>query len=157
MDTKNSNLTHEQKINYFGSFPPIVQLVGIVVGIGLEIIFQTKIFPQDTARLVGIILIIISTIIIFWALKTSHNFRKNEKRGESRNFHKGPYRWSDNPTSFSLAILIVGFGTLVNSLMIVIMSALGYIVSYFLFEKKKQKLMLEKYSDDYKNYKDKLK
>lgn len=147
----------EQHINYLGSFPPMIQFAGLIIGVFMEFIFPTKMFPPRTAQVIGIALILLATIVILWSQKASAEFRSREKRGEARNFHKGPYRWSDNPTSFSLALLIIGFGFMLNSLMIVILSAVGYWISYVVYEEKKQKIMVERYKDDYVNYKKKIK
>ncbi len=151
------NLTPEQRINYLGSFPPIVQFVGVVVGVIIEFIFPTKMFPPETSQIVGIVFILVSTILIFWSQKASADFRVREKRGETNNFSSGPYKWSDNPTSFSLVLLVVGFGFLLNSLMVVIFSAIGYMFSLAFYESEKRKIMTEKYKDQYVEYKKKVK
>ncbi len=153
----NKDFTHEQRINYLSSFPPIIQFVGVVLGVILEFIFPTKLFPVNISQTLGIIFIVLSTLLIFWSQKASAGFRAGEKKGHAPNFSSGPYKWSDNPTSFSLAILVVGFGFLMNSLMVVIFSAIGYLLSLSVYENKKKKIMTEKYKDQYVEYKKKVK
>jgi protein-S-isoprenylcysteine O-methyltransferase Ste14 len=156
MDTRNNNITHEQRINYLGSFPPILQFIGVIFGIFLSVLFPSKMLPAGLANTVGITLIVVATTLIFWSLKTSAKFRKREKKGEARNFHTGPYKWLSNPTSFSLAILVIGLGFLMNSLMIICLSAVGYWLSYIIYEEEKEKIMTEKYKDEYTEYKKKV-
>jgi protein-S-isoprenylcysteine O-methyltransferase Ste14 len=149
-------LSREQHINYLGSFPPMVQFGGLILGVFMEFILPTKLFPPMTAKIIGTVLVVLATIIILWSQKASAEFRAREKKGEARNFRKGPYRWSDNPTSFSLAMLIIGFGFIVNSLMIVALSAIAYWISYIVYEEKKQKIMMETYKEEYIDYKKKI-
>ncbi len=156
-ETSHRELSSEQYISYLGSFPPIVQFSGLIIGVFMEFVFPTKMFPPHTAQMLGAIIVVLATLIIWWSQKTSAAFRLREKRGEARNFRKGPYRFSDNPTSFSLALLIVGFGCMLNSLMIVLLSIIGYWVSFIVYETKKRRIMLEKYKDDYADYKKKIK
>jgi protein-S-isoprenylcysteine O-methyltransferase Ste14 len=157
MDTRNNNITHEQRINYLGSFPPIIQFVGVIFGVFLSVLFPTKMVSDTLAQVLGIIFIVVATVLIFWSQKTSAKFRMREKKGELLDFHTGPYKWLSNPTSFSLAILVIGFGFLMNSVMIICLSAVGYWLSYIIYEEEKQKIMTEKYKDDYTNYKKKVK
>ena len=157
MEEPKHHFSKEQHINYLGSFPPIVQFVGVLLGVFLEFIFPTKLFPETTARVLGTIFILLATVLILWSQKVSADFRSSEKNGVVKNFSKGPYRWSDNPTSFSLALLVVGFGFLMNSLMIVILSAIGYLLSYKIYGSRKEKIMFEKYKDEYVDYKKKIK
>jgi protein-S-isoprenylcysteine O-methyltransferase Ste14 len=157
MESKKHDLTHEQQITYWGSFPPIIQFLGLIIGIIFEYFFPTKMFPPHTSEILGIVLIILGSIIIFSAQKASAAFRARERRGEVRVFHKGAYRWFHNPTSFALALLVIGLGFILNSLMIVLLSAVGYWLSYIVYEEKKQRIMTEKYKDDYTNYKKKIK
>ncbi len=153
---KDHNLSKEQNINYLGSFPPMIQMAGLIFGVFLEFIIPTKMFPPHTAQIIGAVLVVLATVVILWSQKTSAEFRKREKQGEARSFSKGPYRWSDNPTSFSLALLVIGFGFMLNSLMIVALSAVGYWLSYMVYERRKKILMEEHYKDDYINYKKKI-
>jgi protein-S-isoprenylcysteine O-methyltransferase Ste14 len=151
------DFTHEQHITYLGIFPPMIQFLGLVIGIIFQYFFPAKMFPQSISETVGIILIILGTIIVYMSQKASAAFRARERRGEARVFHKGVYRWFHNPTSFALALLVIGLGFILNSLMIVLLSAVGYWLSYIVYEEKKQRIMTEKYKDDYTNYKKKIK
>ncbi|MEN9582976.1 MAG: Phospholipid methyltransferase [Candidatus Parcubacteria bacterium] len=156
MDKRNNNITHEQRISYLGSFPPIIQFIGVILGVFLSILIPSKMLPSGLAHVLGILFILVATLLIFWALKTSARFRHRERKGEARNFHSGPYRWLRNPTSFSLAVLVIGLGFLMNSLMIVCLSAVGYWLSYIVYEEEKERIMEEKYKEEYINYKNKV-
>lgn len=158
-DKKNMSAKHsdEQHINFLASFPPMIQFGGLIIGLFLEFIYPTKFFPPHTSQVIGTIIIVISSALILWSQKTSKKFRDTEKRGGVRNFTKGPYRYSDNPTSFALALLTIGFGFLVNSLAVVALSAIGYWISFAVYEQKKQKIMANKYKEEYVDYKKKIK
>lgn len=157
-NTKNSSqYSDEQNINFLGSFPPMIQFGALIIGVFLEFVFPTKFFPPHTSQIIGAVIVVIASLLILWSQKTSKKFRDTEKRGGVRNFQKGPYRYSDNPTSFSLSLLIIGFGFLANSLGIVILSAIGYWISFAVYEQKKQKIMADKYKEEYVDYKKKIK
>jgi len=149
--------TPEQHLNYLSSFPPIIQFGALIIGVFMEFILPTKFFPSETAKIVGVVFVVLASVLILWSQKASAEFRRHEKNGEARNFRKGPYKWSDNPTSFSLGLLITGFGFLVNSFMIVVLAAVSYWVSYAIYENKKGKIMMEKYKEEYSDYKKKIK
>ncbi len=154
---KNPQFSPEQRINYLSSYPPIIQFIGVILGVCFDFFFPTKAPATHWGQIGGIFLILIATIVIFWSQKASAAFRTREKRGDPRHFLGGPYKWSSNPTSLALFLLIIGFGFLINSLMIILMSAIGYWISFIVYEEKKQKIMTEKYKNEYTDYQKKIK
>lgn len=149
-------LTDEQRISQLASFPPMVQFMGVLVGAVFEVVYPTHLFPEKAAHIIGVVFLALATIVIVWSQKSSAEFRRREKEGKERNFHLGPFRYSKNPTSFSLALLIIGLGFLLNSLMIISGAVVAYWLSYIVYHKQKEKILTAKYSDDYENYKKKI-
>ncbi len=72
-------------------------------------------------------------------------------------FAKGPYKVLKSPTNLGLMILMIGFGFLMNSVIVVLMALLSYIISQWTFIRKQQALLKEKYGDHYVEYTENVK
>ncbi len=139
------------------SFPPMTQFVGLILGALLDFLYPVRLFPPETATKIGLLVLFVSTLIIIWSQHASNKFRRNEKEGKTRTFLNGPYRFSTNPTSFGLALLTISLGFILNSIIIVGASAAAFLISHFFYGVRKEKLLEEKYQDEYREYKKKIK
>ncbi len=127
---------------YFGAF-----LVGLV----LDFIFPIKILEKNITIYSGIIFLFLATFLIFWAQKTSRNLDKNNLKKET--FCKGPYRYTRTPTSWGLFFLILGFGIMVNAFFIILFTVISFIVTKFVFLRKQEEILAQKYGEPYLEYK----
>ncbi len=135
-------LAHSYSI-YFFSF-----LFGII----LDFIFPFNLMDIPFAFYIGIIFIIVGPAIIFWAQSTSRNL-KIDDHVTKHTFQKGPYRFSRLPTNFGLAILILGFGVLMNAFFVVVFTLLSLIVTKFTFLRREEDILEKKYGAPYLEYK----
>ena len=122
-----------------------------IIGVIFDYIFPMKIFQNPTVNSLGIILMIIATLLILWAQRTSRNL--NIENLTKRTFMKGPYKYSRSPTHWGLSMLMFGFGITVNAFFIVITTIISYLVAKYTFLKKEEKLLARKYGEPYKEYK----
>lgn len=150
-------MTPEQKINHLGSFPPMVQFMGVLIGAFVDFFYPWRLFPERTSTAIGLLFLLFATMIIAWSQSASRKFRRSEREGKEISFFNGPYRFSSNPTSFGLALLTIGLGFLLNSIIIVGASAVAFWLSHIFYNIRKEKIMEEKYQDEYRNYKKKIK
>jgi protein-S-isoprenylcysteine O-methyltransferase Ste14 len=121
----------------------------------LDFIFPLKVFETFNATLVGAIFLFLGTILILWAQKSSLNLKKDDISKEI--FYHGPYRYTRSPTHLGLFFLILGFGLINNAMFVVVFSIISFFVSKFVFIKKEEKILAERYGTPYIEYKKSVK
>lgn len=132
----------------------LMYFFAVVAGLLLQMTLPIKVIPQTLASIIGIIFLILAPILIVWAQRSSApRFLKNEDATTKKDFSIGPYAFSRTPTHLGLDLLIVGFGFLINSVFIIIFSIISYLLTRFIFVRKQEKILGEKYGKDYHKYK----
>jgi len=126
-----------------------------LVGTYFNLFFNFKIFSSSLAVLMGLILLLFGTILVFWAQGTSRNLNKEEINKEA--FAHGPYSFTRSPTNFGLFFLVLGFGLIANSPSIILCSIISFFLAKFIFLRKEEKILAEKYGDAYLEYKKSVK
>lgn len=104
------------------------------------------------ATSVAIVCFILGPLLIFWAQNTSG---KRKQKGDDKQhayFNYGPYRYMRNPTHLGLVILVTGYAVISGSIIFLLITILGYIVSNMLF-RKYEVIITETYGEQYKKYK----
>jgi len=99
----------------------------------------------------GISLIFLASLFILWAQKTSRNLKKENLTKES--FYKGPYCFTRSPTHLGLFLLMLGFGIMNSSTLIVIFSIFSFIITRLVYLQKEEKILEKKYGAPYIEYK----
>jgi protein-S-isoprenylcysteine O-methyltransferase Ste14 len=103
-------------------------------------------------------MLIVSSLIIYWAQFTSSNYKKRIGKESSRShFEHGPYKYLRSPTHFGLFIMTLGFSLIINSLFSVLFTFIAYLISKFFFLKKEEEILEGKYGEAYTEYKKKVK
>lgn len=135
-----------------------VFLIAIILGVFFDTLLKEKIFSSNIYQWVGFFMLIFSSLIIFWAQKTSMDYKKNiNKRENKSHFESGPYQYLRSPTHFGLFIMTLGFGLIINSLFTIVFTIIGYTISKLFFLKKEEILLENKYGQVYSDYKKKVK
>ncbi|MCE9548822.1 hypothetical protein K8Q98_00245 [Candidatus Nomurabacteria bacterium] len=123
-----------------------------LLGFFLSLAFPIKILSSAITRPSGFILLVLASILIFWAQHTSRNLdKKDELKKES--FCRGPYRYTRSPTHLGLFLLFFGFGVLINSFFIMLTTLVSFFVTKFIFVNKQEAILTEKYGAPYLEYK----
>ena len=133
-----------------------IYLCAIILGLILNIIFPVY-FSSVTCDYEGLIAMTLGSYLIYWAQSTSGSMHKEtvEEKDEP-NFERGPYRYSRNPTHVGLALATLGFGLIMGSYFIVILSAVAYAVTKLIFLPKEEKILAEEYGSIYCQYQAKV-
>ena len=126
-----------------------------LAGVYLDFIFKIKIFTSSLALPAGIIFLVFASFLILWAQKTSRNLDIKNLSKES--FSKGPYRYTRSPTHWGLFLLMLGFGIIVNALFVILSTLISFLISRFVFLKKQEDVLAQKYGDPYLEYKKEVK
>lgn len=89
----------------------------------------------------------IGPIVIWWAQNTS------AVKSDTPYFERGPYRFVRNPTQIGILILVSGYTAVSGSIIFLLATLIGYLISNSFF-KKYELLLHREYGEQYKQYKD---
>ncbi len=131
--------------------------LSIIIGIVLEYWFPLNLFPKPMTTL-GAALFVGGTLLIVWAQTTTRSGageRHANSAIDENHFAKGPYKYYRNPTHMGLTMLVVGYGFILNALMIVLTVFITSLISHFVFVKKEEAMLASKYPA-YEEYKKKV-
>ncbi len=122
-----------------------------ILGVFLDLVFPVKIFHNSAVTIIGLLLIILSPLLILWAQRTSRDLR-NVENIKKEHFCRGPYCYTRNPTHLGLVILMLGFGIMANAFFIVLFTVIYTIFARFIFIKKEELILVNKYGAPYIEY-----
>jgi protein-S-isoprenylcysteine O-methyltransferase Ste14 len=126
-----------------------------MIGVTLDVIFRFQIFSNPVFTWIGVIFLIFSTFLILWAQKASRKLNKGNMSDDT--FRRGPYRYTRNPTHLGIVSLILGFGIIANAVFIVLTTLISFLINKFVFLKKEEAVLTEKYGAPYLEYKKSVK
>ena len=131
-------------------------LFAFILGTFLDFNFHLQVANQTLLTILGVLFLMLGPLLIYWAQKTSHHFKKHETKTLD-SFLMGPYRYVRNPTHLGLFIMILGFGMIVNAFFIILFTIISFIITKIIFLKQEQKILEHKYGEHYIAYKKKVK
>ena len=135
-----------------------VFFLAVVLGAISDAVFSFGKFSGEIYQDIGLFLIIAGTAIIYWAQTTTKNSKKNIQTERDTNFFiRGPYRYTRNPTNFGLTIATLGLGFIIGSLFAIIFIVIAYFISKFIFIKKQDSILEERYGNVFVEYKKRVK
>jgi protein-S-isoprenylcysteine O-methyltransferase Ste14 len=136
-----------------------VYLAGFVVGVLVDQLFPASLLMKG-AHMWGAFILFLGTAIIVWAQMTSkrtaHARNHPDTKHDVSHFHQGPYKIFRSPTHIGLALLLISYGFLSDSLPITLIAIAVFIITRITFVMKQEKMLEEKYGDTYKAYKKKV-
>lgn len=163
MEENEKNLNKEvekggQGVHFLLSHSYLIFLFSVILGVVFDIFIPADIFTHNSYQSIGVILIFLGSMIVYWAQSTSGNYNENNPKHKNKSFfYRGPYKYSRNPTHFGLFIMTLGLALIINSLFSVIFTITAYLLTKIFFVKKQEKILEEKYGETYRDYKKKVK
>lgn len=150
--------TKENIIYHMTIYPPIIYLVGLIIGLLFDTFITIRIIPEAIFLPLGILFLFLSPILILWAKYSPYYFLRSGKICDVKDvrteyFKTGPYKFSRNPIYLSLALLVIGFGFLINSIFVVIAVALSFFIVHFVILRREEMILEKRYGEEYKQYK----
>lgn len=135
-----------------------VFLMAVVFGLVLDVFIPIYIFNAHIYQYIGIIFIVLGSLLIYWAQSTTSFTKKEEVQNSNapRDFARGPYKYSRNPTHIGLSIMTLGLGLLLNSVFSVVLTVIASLITKFIFVKKEETILQERYGQSYSDYKKKV-
>ncbi len=135
----------------------IVFFMAVIFGAIFHTIFNFKIFSNSLYQYIGFILIIIGSLLIYWAQYSSGHFKKEiEEERTIEDFERGPYKYSRNPTHIGLTIMNIGLVIVLNSFFMLVFIIIASFITKLIFLKEEERLLEEKYGKPYVDYKKKV-
>jgi len=114
-------------------------------------LFADTIIPSETpsphSQLIALICFSVGSLLIWWAQYTS------SIKSEKPYFERGPYRYMRNPTQIGILILVTGYTAVSGSIVFLLTTLIGYLVSNIFF-KKYESILHRQYGAQYGEYKD---
>ena len=158
-ETKIQTETESQSsamVHFILSHSYSVFLLAVVLGVIFDIFIPINIYQRPIYQYLGFGMIVVGSILIYWAQSTSSRTKKEMAEGAPRDFARGPYKYTRNPTHIGLAVMTLGLGFLINSLFSVIFIIVAFLVTKSFFLKKEEDILEEKYGQAYLDYKKKV-
>jgi protein-S-isoprenylcysteine O-methyltransferase Ste14 len=156
METDNTTIKfHDQnpeknKVHGILAHSYLFYFVLLLFGLVLDFIFSLEVFKNSVFILIGIIFLVFGTVLIFWAQRSSLKLQIENMTKET--FCNGPYGYTRSPTHFGLFLATLGFGIIANALFIVVFSIISFFITKFVFIKKEEEILAEKYGAPYVEY-----
>lgn len=155
VDHKLNHLQHKNthhKVHNFLAYSYFIYLFVLVLGVFLDLVLPIKVFHDSIMLLFGFILLSLASVLIIWAQKSSVDLLKKEKV-ESKHFCRGPYCYTRTPTHFGLFFAVLGFGFILNSFFVIILTIASFLFTKITFVKKQELELEKKFGEAYKEYK----
>ena len=130
-----------------------MHFIFFLIGFFLDMIYKFRVFANFTMAWVGsgVVLLILGSILIFWAQYTSHHL--NKKNITKETFGHGPYHYTRTPTNFGIFFMMLGFGIIAISFFIIFFAFISFIAAKFVFLNKEEKVLAAKYGAPFLEYK----
>ena len=125
------------------------------IGLFGDVLFPVRISVPEH-RTVAIVCFIVGPLLIVWAQYTSYMFEKIKEKTGQYLFQRGPYRILRNPTQLGLLILVTGYALATGAVMLFLATVLSYVISNIFF-RKHESILENRYGDEYRVYKQKVK
>lgn len=145
-----------EMIHFVLSHSYVVFLGAIMSGAIMHLFAPIHLFTGDNYPYIGFTMIILGSVVIYWAQSASSATRNQASPRTAFDFERGPYKYSRNPTHIGMTIMTLGLAITFNSLFTVIFLIITSLVTKFIFLKKEECLLEEKYGQPYLDYKKKV-
>ncbi len=156
MKVNNEKVNSSSVLNntLFNSY--VVYLVAVIAGLLFDNIFNIDLFGKSVHQNIGLAMVVVGTILIYWAQSTTRKLKKIGDKTPNFFFH-GPYRIMRNPTNSGITLMCLGLGFILNSLFSVLFVFVAYLASRFVYIKKQDLILEKKYGEEFLEYKKEVK
>lgn len=122
--------------------------IAAVFGLIINLFFSIELFHNPFCQNLGAILIILGTLLVYWAQRSSANTGKIKNEEISvKDFLRGPYKIIRHPTYTGLFIMTLGLSLSLNSLPSFVLVIVAYLFVKLVFTKKEERFLEEKHGE----------
>lgn len=136
----------------------VLFLVSIILGAIVDQLQPFNFFGNPYFEYLGLFMIITGSILVYWAqVTTKTKAEEFNKERDTNFFYRGPYKYTRNPTNFGIFAMCLGLGFVMNSIFTILFTSLVYLISRFVFIRKQDSILEERYGNVFSEYKKKVK
>lgn len=140
-------------VHFILSHSYIVFLIAIVLGVLSHMILAIELFTDPLFPYIGFAMIILGSALVYWSQATSNSSLLDFQKTGVRNFARGPYKYSRNPTHIGLTIMTLGLALVLNSFFIALFMIIASLITKFIFLRQEEALLEKRYGQPYRDYK----
>ncbi len=148
----------DKSVTEITSYSFFIYFTFVLIGTVVHVLFiQERIFSSELALYVGLGIIFVASLIIAWASHAGSRYRKHSHRYEELEHHhlkKGAFRFTRNPHYLGMGLLVVGLGFVLNSIAILILAALSFLIVNIWFIPHEEEVLAKRHGDHFDKYKD---
>ncbi len=136
--------------------PPVIYLVALLIGIGLQRLSPTAPFPVLWNDVAGVVLPLLALVImapVLPRLRRAGTPFFNVRKRASALIADGPNRFSRNPSYVALTLLYVGLGTILNNAWVLLLVIPVLLVMHFGVVLREERHLEAVFGDEYVRYK----
>lgn len=137
------------------ALPPLIYLVALVAGIGLDVVWPTSIGSLPIRLTVAAVLIVVAVAVLASALRrfSSAGTPVEVYRPTTALVTGGPYRYSRNPIYLALTLGSAGVAIAANSLWALLLLIPALLVMQFGVIAREERYLEQKFGEEYLRYK----
>lgn len=135
--------------------PPIIYLVCLLAGLGLDWLWPIPLIPQTVQYAVGAAIIVSSFALFGFSLREfiRSGTRIEHQKPTTTVVATGPFAYSRNPFYISLTMLLVGIAVAVDSPWVMLMAVPAVLVIHRFVIRREEAFLEHKFGDEYLRYK----
>ncbi len=135
--------------------PPIVYLVCLVAGLGLDFFWPIPLLPQAIQFVVGFTIIGASFLLVGLAFLKFHRSRTSIdcRKPTTEIIATGPFAYSRNPVYVGMTMLMGGIAIAVDSPWVLAMAIPAVLIIHNFVILREEAYLERKFGDDYRRYK----
>lgn len=129
-------------------------------GLLVAVIFDAFVHYPITANPqngLGLFFLFVGTLLIYWAQKSTRGGHHRKSDLPYTRFARGPYKVTRSPTNLGIGVMMLGLSFIFNSLSLLVITTFCFFLARYVFIWKEEKLLVERYGDDYRMYRKKVK
>ena len=134
---------------------PVIFVAVLLVGVLLSLAFPVSFLPRVITLLVGEACFLLPLVLGLAALRAMRSARTSVSPNRPTRvlLTGGPFRLSRNPMYLGMVVQYVGLALLVNSLWAIVLLPLALIVVHLTVIKREERYLEQKFSEEYRTYK----
>ena len=135
--------------------PPIVYLICLVAGLGLDVYWPIPLLPQAIQFVVGFAIIVLSFLLFGLALREflRSGSSIDHRKPTTEIISTGPFAYSRNPVYVSMTMLMGGIAIAVDSPWVLAMVIPAVLIIHKFVILREEAYLERKFGDDYRRYK----
>jgi len=134
--------------------PPLIYLMGLVLGYGLGLAFPIALFPFLPSLILGAVVLLVGLTVASSAIRTfrRHHTTTLPTMPAAALVRDGPFRFTRNPMYLALGISYAGLALMMDSLWGLLLLIPVVLVVNFYVIAREEKYLNREFGDEYRSY-----